>query len=940
MVSTPEENNNKTWRGPNNPHNEWMKEARLAATGVLSHGERTASKSRKKTNTPLTDGENSPINPEPSSSKNQRTSKSSSRSGGYTNNVHGKNTNPKEQRPFFNNKNADKKKKKMGWFLKKAGPIGTIAAVLFGGGIFFYAAQSMLPAHLSALYTQATDLQYTSYNLRNARLISYMLDGGNQIKPGILSNKYTVFSPYLQKRLANNGIEVGHINADNNFEAGQAILGSKTVLRYNDKIISADSFQDEFASNANFRDAYYSAKRGRVAGFFDESSDDFFGNWPGATNRNTMSDFDPSADQDTRRMFFQDTVNSNTIGNSGNTVINTVHDETDEDGKTTTSTNGDDIEINNLEGSDSVAQAHSLVNQLAGKVSAAGGATCSMLRLASILNVVISAHQIGQSIAYFLSFMEPISQMMYGGKGASSVNEALNHLTRETTNTVDYIDEDGKLVTKTVTGSPVQSPGAQLVLGNTPSPETSFQPYSLNGITNAVWRLAALSGATTAACSLVTASSAIVSLTKYSVPGGNLAFFAIGAIAQTVNRIVFAGTVAAIISTIVPRIAKMLTSDMFETHTGIIAGEWLSQGAAAANFSLATKGSAFMPASEESVKNLNRQTTIAIAQEAEIDRLHRSPFDASSPNTFLGSIVSKFSYLSYSNPLISGTANISRVVGSSMRSLIPGASAIDQTLSYISQHTECPNLKDVVCDSYGHPIVSYDESTTDTKPDDPAYRAAIEPNLNEDGSIKDGSELSKFLIACTNRQSEWGVMDANIMNAFHVDAGSVVNNAPIANEIIDVINAGRDVANQGWGTGDTCRNTSTNPRWDSEIKYYQLFVGDMRIIQGMEGPKSAENNPVLAYEKKYREDHPLDTSFKGTLSRTTGLSMDDITFLLEYIDYSTEIANYNPSERIKFGPYTEPQKVEISFTQTRTPALAILAVSTEPIIIDRRNFAI
>ena len=905
MVSTPEENNNKTWRGPNNPHNEWMKEARLAATGVLSHGERTASKSRKKTNTPLTDGENSPINPEPSSPKNRRTSKSSSRSGDYTNNVRGKNTNPKEQRPFFNNKNADKKKKKMGWFFKKAGPIGTIAAVLFGGGIFFYAAQSMLPAHLSALYTQATDLQYTSYNLRNARLISYMLDGGNQIKPGILSNKYTVFSPYLQKRLANNGIEVGHINADNNFEAGQAILGSKTVLRYNDKIISADSFQDEFASNANFRDAYYSAKRGRVAGFFDESSDDFFGNWPGATNRNTMSDFDPSADQHTRETFFQDTVNSNTIG-SGNTVINTVHDETDEDGKTTTSTNGDDIEINNLEGSDSVAQAHSLVNQLAGKVSAAGGATCSMLRLASILNVVISAHQIGQSIAYFLSFMEPISQMMYGGKGASSVNEALNHLTRETTNTVDYIDENGKLVTKTVTGSPVQSPGAQLVLGNTPSPETSFQPYSLNGITNAVWRLAALSGATTAACSLVTASSAIVSLTKYSVPGGNLAFFAIGAIAQTVNRIVFAGTVAAIISTIVPRIAKMLTSDMFETHTGIIAGEWLSQGAAAANFSLATKGSAFMPASEESVKNLNRQTTIAIAQEAEIDRLHRSPFDASSPNTFLGSIVSKFSYLSYSNPLISGTANISRVVGSSMRSLIPGASAIDQTLSYISQHTECPNLKDVVCDSYGHPIVSYDESTTDTKPDDPAYRAAIEPNLNEDGSIKDGSELSKFLIACTNRQSEWGVMDANIMNAFHVDAVSVVNNAPVANEIIDVINAGRDV----------------------------------RIIQGMEGPKSAENNPVLAYEKKYREDHPLDTSFKGTLSRTTGLSMDDITFLLEYIDYSTEIANYNPSERIKFGPYTEPQKVEISFAQTRTPALAILAVSTEPIIIDRRNFAI
>ena len=40
MVSTPEENNDKKWRGPNNPHNEWMEEARRAATGVLSHGEK------------------------------------------------------------------------------------------------------------------------------------------------------------------------------------------------------------------------------------------------------------------------------------------------------------------------------------------------------------------------------------------------------------------------------------------------------------------------------------------------------------------------------------------------------------------------------------------------------------------------------------------------------------------------------------------------------------------------------------------------------------------------------------------------------------------------------------------------------------------------------------------------------------------------------------
>lgn len=1053
-------------------------------------------------------------------------------------------------------KSSSNKKGKGKGFFKKAGPIGAITGILFGGGLFFYATQSMLAPHLSALYTQATDLQFTSYNMRNTRIMSYMIDGGGQVKISNFTKKYTVFTPYMQKRLTNNGIEVGHLNSSGGFESGQAIIGNKTVLKYGDKIIDANSFQNEFATNANFREAYYNAKRGRIAGFFDKSSESFYKN-KGAT-RDIFDQYKSTGDEEADMENFKETVSDRVTGTDGS--INTVRAETDEEsGEDTIKENGEDINTRNVDGATPESKARAMVNNIAGKVSTVGVPVCSALRIANLAAVAVSAYQIYQSIAYFLSFMEPISKMMAGEGDTSGINETLNFMTQQTTSTVEYVDEDGKSTTKTLTGSMVESSGAKLVMGNTTSSESAVQPFSFDNITKAATRIAISVGATTTVCSGVMAASAIVSLASTAIPGGKLATFVIGAIAQTIGGIVLTGVIAAIVNAIIPYVAKMFASNIFETYTGIPAGELFSQGAAAANFSLATQSSAYMPSSEESVKTQNHHTTRAIAQEAEVDRIHRSPLDVSSPNTFLGSIMAKFSYLSYSNPLLNSAANITRVAGSSLRSLIPAASALDNELTYTSQYSECHNLAGTQCDMYGYPIVSSDYSTVDIKPDDPTYLAVIEPNLEyttggssssssssgiaysgkiypgqkynlsdaqisgliavvkhenggsleamqteatqmanlfeykkkntartadnfvdyvvnggwyaagkyystsnrsytqaefnamkdiwvngnrimpaqvvehdcikcgnsydivwakndgvsfnvddrskyisgktllhnrygstyvfykfatnstrqgdpfgyfqsnpptETGSsssssssssststssissstglterVKDNSELAKFINFCVNRESPWGVMDANILNALQTDGGIVVNNLPIVNDIIDVVNATEDVANQKWATGENCVNSSDNPRWDSEFKYYQRYVEDMRIIYGMNDPESGDTNPVIAYQESYREAHPIDTSFRGTLSRISGLSMDDVAFLLEYVDYSTQIANYDPSTRIKFGNSEEPT-VELSFTEPATPSFNILSIIPDSIFIDRRNYTV
>ena len=74
-------------------------------------------------------------------------------------------------------------------FKKRLAPVSLITMLLLGGGAIFYFSQSFLGPHLSSLYTEATDIQFTSYNARNARIFKYMLDGGDQVKISNLTKK-------------------------------------------------------------------------------------------------------------------------------------------------------------------------------------------------------------------------------------------------------------------------------------------------------------------------------------------------------------------------------------------------------------------------------------------------------------------------------------------------------------------------------------------------------------------------------------------------------------------------------------------------------------------------------------------------------------------------------------------------------------------------------
>ena len=800
--------------------------------------------------------------------------------------------------PF--NYRHQKSTKKKGFF-RRFGPLGLIVAIIFGGGVFLTSVQSSLGPQLSALITEATDIQYPSYNLRNQRIFKYLLDGGDQIKISNFTKRYTNFSPWLKKRLSKNGIEVGKLDVNGNFVESSGLATRNTVLKYNGEIITANDFQTKFAQDAGFRNSYYKSKRGRIAGFFDNVADKFY--LKRGQTRDIFDQYKNSNDNEKNRSNFEDIVNDHVTGtdtkvNSGGTRKN---EETGEDEKFH---NGEDIDSAKVAGDTPEAKARSFVNNLAGKVQTGSTVACTGLQIANIASVAAMAYQIQQSAAYFMSFIEPINKMMAGDDQEGAINESLNFLTRSTTNEISYVDANGVQQTKTVTGSAMESNGAKLVMSNTAVNTKDTDPFHINGISRAATAVALTTGASQTTCNIALAAGAVISLATTSIPGGTLAKVVIGFAAQAVGGIALTGIISLIISAIMPQLTKMFISNVFESYTGIEAGEFFFEGGASSNFSLAQQGSAAMPASKTVAARTNYENSIAIAQEAEVDRLNSSPLDINNPHTFMGSITRKLGSIAYTTSFRSAFASLINATTSSVREVLPGASAAVDTLSYTGTTQECDNLEGTVCDIYGNPIVAIDLSTVDIAPDDPVYESTISANLDSEGEIKDDSELAKFITYCVNRESPWGVTDANILNS--LQSGNVaVNSIPILNDVFDIFNALENIENAGWSTGKTCVNSEDNARWQAELKYYQRYVEDMRILGTM---SDESDNPVLAFEERYEAEHPIDTSYEGTLARISGLTKNDVAFLMEAAEYSTELAQYDPTTR--YG-YTAPSTTEV-----------------------------
>ncbi len=334
------------------------------------------------------------------------------------------------------------------------------------------------------------------------------------------------------------------------------------------------------------------------------------------------------------------------------------------------------------------------------------------------------------------------------------------------------------------------------------------------------------------------------------------------------------------------------------------------------------------PGSENKVLSYLQERDTVIADEAEYQRAIRSPFDASSKYTFLGSMAYSIIPLAYSSSGIMSTLrNVSSLASSSIIAMTPTANAISEE-SAMNSVGECAMLESTgaVGDAFCNAYIITDTSTISTSPIAVAeivnrlgeteiatqnnYVGVSSNNFNSDGSIKKDSNLAKYITYCGQRTSQYGVRDAKI--AASLSNGNIsgfISMVPVIGDMGSVISAISDVTNFKWTTGRACVASEDNDMWE-ENKWYQRYAENERLLENI---NPDYKSTVTAYIEDYYEENPLDNSLEGQIARFSGMSKEDVEDTIALMQYYVFLANYNPSERYAFTELRLERKNAVSF---------------------------
>ena len=809
----------------------------------------------------------------------------------------------------FNSSN----KKGLKGHLKKGSPAFMIIGLIIGAVVFMFTMVGNLGNQIETLITRATDTMFGSYSENSIRVTEELLAG-----------KRGDFPDYFEERLNAQGIKV----------AGTKETGYS--LDWAGIPIDSKSFREVYSNDSNFREAFTKAKRGRTSNFFDSSAN--FAYTRLGISRNLYRKYRKTNNAAKDKKSYKK-VQSDHFNNSTKSSLNTVTDQqkTGDDGKPVYDENGKPVyensktgdNVTNSQGGNSKAKAKSYLADISGRVATATNVGCGALKVANMVSISIAAAEIYQSIHFFLSNAENFSKTKAGEGNYAAQSEVLNFITEPVTTT--YIDNDtGE--EKEITGAPIEAEGFGTVLAGTSpdlnktknySTESAFMTTSGSAVSTALTALG-ITAFNHRACGGLRAVGAIASIAVGVFSGGIVSSIA------TVAKITFLNAglgiaIAGALSALIPRIASALFENAAESLAGIPAGETFVKGAALSNKKVARSSSGQMLADKETATAYSRQIQIANAYEAELERKNKSPFDATSPDTFLGQLTTKFGFIANTNSLIGSVSAISNITGNIVANLLGStvtktfASDKEQNIvesslseteysSIIADEKTCQNLTDIgaACGVYGEEITATHPDVINLPSDDPGYLKFLEENVKKlpDGTYEviPNRFLANKIMYCDERDSPFGVYDSNIANALNTSLG-FIDHIPILGDVIDIANAVEEMSpeNEGWARGNFCvMNKNTNPHF-KELLYAQHFTEDQRIAAQIEldETKTANGsikNPTVAFKEAWYEVNPIDTSEAGLLARYTGTTKQEAEEVIALIDYYNFLANYEPPQ--------------------------------------------
>ena len=510
-------------------------------------------------------------------------------------------------------------------------------------------------------------------------------------------------------------------------------------------------------------------------------------------------------------------------------------------------------------------------------VEAAGDSASSTAEAAQMLNAAVSAEQPYKSASAFMSIVEPIERtMIVDGEevGSGPVHETMDMLQEEST--IEYTDAiTGE--TKTYTASILGSTNFAAAVSDNVFDRNEAASFSRDKILKAVE---------------VNAPD-IISDTAAATENGKKSGIAVGAQGGSSGRE---------LSKALSGVSISLSESSYELMPSVVGANNSVMGGAFIRDTIASRNMGGVGSDEDAIMAYYHATEEYMNRKIAAERATKSPFDLSSKNTFFGSIAHGLATNMLKNSAVSKKSNnfanmlssTMEYAGASTGRLFGSANADGSGDTYMTIKGDCDTVKqagiegDLYCN--GHTTVStkfINYKSSDWEKQD----------------LED--EKEDFVVLALDREVTEGIESATICEQYrdlHSDELGLFEKlfSGIA-DLLGIYNACKSI-DSGIANGSYYSFTSdSNNRSQTEkLSGYVLYDTVKSLL-------SEEESDVSKIRKEFYSKHPMDNSPAGRLARRSGMTKDQAQIAINYSNYLTRIAKYNPVDRIGFGT---PIKIE------------------------------
>ncbi len=852
----------------------------------------------------------------------------------------------------------------------KKGPIAFIVGLVISFGALTLGAQSLLPFSLVSQFQELFDSMKPVSELRSNSLLMRQIDGGytkNPFRVSITGKKSFAVTKKQAAKLKQQGIEIGSLDKNGKFVASTDGFGHTkgTVFKFDDgsgvetlvaptkklagQIDSSNrvvmSIQDAFKIddfNYGFRKGSRTW-RGSVGAWFGQTTLKFLQS--NNLTRNRFAKFQErlkaEAEGNSRRKFISQMIKNGMDDldiDNGTGKVSGGTNEVDKDGKIVGQKKGSFQFENNDAGKAAKAKEKKIgkffyrgteaemsgvikskVSSTMEKASSIGGAAvnlgCTALNVLGSINVMVAGHTALQTKPLANSHLEAYDKTRSGDGDNSPTHDLVNTLTEP----ADTYDDEGRLLKTGTTGMSSEALASIYERRSANQKDRSLASFNLYS------RYSEIFGKLGGFLGVAAASFTSCAVARMAVAGvGAITDLLTGGISKGFMKIagtaIFATTVAGITSTLVQAVTPIAFRALSRDLTEIV-GEDLGNGLVLGAEKYISGNHQFHGgslASKEKYEEFAMAQQDIIAKEAEFERATRSPFDATSQYTFMGSLARQLALISSKNGFWGIMSSLGNITRNAVSGLFPQVSAVSAVAN--TTYGDCHDLESIgaVGDAFCQPYIISDLATIEDDPDEVVNYLLSKGEISEkEGGgfkIEEEGDLAKYIKYCNKRQSPFGIVDQNFANDFaplesngdnglvNTVVNSVVGAIPVLGDAVDIVNSADQLSHGGWIDGSACVSGGNfdksvytlTPTWE-ESKYFQRFLEDQSLASEM-GIIEDGQSALVGFLDEHDAGNPQDNSYEAMLARASGLTLAQVEENLDFIAYQNSIAEYTPPQ--------------------------------------------